>query len=244
MRRLKPYVIDLGLVFVVVVWGFSPNVFKFALSELAPLAFVFVRFVLLCIVAIVALAWRGARGGSAWRVRWRDWPLLIVSGLSGYGIYQLFYMVGVAHTRIFDSSLLIATVPVWTAIVLVALRLERVSWLQWTGIVMSLAGVGWFLLEAQSANPSSAPGAALTPTDILFGNALTLIAALLFAIYGIVSRPLGARYSPPELMCCTLIIGTLALAPFGIPAVMAQDWSKVLRNLSKKYGQIVTTVGK
>ena len=55
MRRLKPYAIDLGLVFVVVVWGFSPNVFKFALSELTPLAFVFVRFVLLCIVAILAL---------------------------------------------------------------------------------------------------------------------------------------------------------------------------------------------
>ena len=107
-------------------------------------------------------------------MRWRDWPLLIVSGLCGYGIYQLFYMVGLAHTRIFDSSLLIATVPVWTAIVLVALRLDRVSWLQWIGIVMSLAGVGWFLLEAQSGNPSSAPGAALTPTDILFGNAAIL----------------------------------------------------------------------
>jgi drug/metabolite transporter (DMT)-like permease len=150
---------------------------------------------------------------------------LIVSGLCGYGIYQLFYMVGLAHTRIFDSSLLIATVPVWTAITLVALRLERVSWLQWAGIIISLGGVAWFLLEAQSAHPSSAPGATLTPTDILLGNALTLVAALLFAIYGIVNRPLGARYSPPELMCYTLIIGTLALAPFGIPAVMAQDWS-------------------
>ena len=67
MRRLRPFAIDLGLVFVVVVWGFSPSVFKVALSELAPLAHVFVRFVLLCIVALVALAWRGARGGSAWR---------------------------------------------------------------------------------------------------------------------------------------------------------------------------------
>jgi drug/metabolite transporter (DMT)-like permease len=28
-------------------------------------------------------------------------------------------------------------------------------------------------------------------------------------------------------MCYTLIIGTLALAPFGIPAVMAQDWSHI-----------------
>jgi drug/metabolite transporter (DMT)-like permease len=64
VRRLKPHVIDLGLVFVVVVWGFSPNVFKIALSELTPLAFIFVRFGLLCIVAILALAWRGAFAGA------------------------------------------------------------------------------------------------------------------------------------------------------------------------------------
>jgi hypothetical protein len=31
-----------------------------------------------------------------------------------------------------------------------------------------------------SSTPGSTPGAALTPTDILFGNALTLVAALLF----------------------------------------------------------------
>jgi drug/metabolite transporter (DMT)-like permease len=214
------------LVFVIVVWGFSPSVFQIALSQLTPLALVFVRFVLLCLVSTLALVWRGARGGSAWRVRWRDWPLLIVSGLCGYGIYQLFYMVGLAHTRIFDSALLLATVPVWTALVLDALRLECVSWFQWIGIVMSLAGVAWFLLEAQAAHPSSTPGAVLTPGDIVFGNALTLIAALLFAVYGIVNRSLGARYSPPELMCYTLLIETLALAPFRIPAVMAQDWSR------------------
>jgi drug/metabolite transporter (DMT)-like permease len=131
-------------------------------------------------------------------------------------------MIGLAHTHIFASSLLIATVPVWTAIVLVALRLERVSLLQWIGITISLAGVAWFLLEAQSAHPSFAPGVPLTQADVVFGNGLTLVAAPLFAICGIVNRPLGARYSPPELMCYTLIIGTLALAPFGVPAVMAQ----------------------
>jgi drug/metabolite transporter (DMT)-like permease len=80
---------------------------------------------------------------------------------------------------------------VWTAITLVALRLERVSWLQWIGSMISLGGVAWFLLEAQSVNSGSTPGATLSPTDIVFGNALTLVAALLFAIYGIVNRPLG-----------------------------------------------------
>jgi drug/metabolite transporter (DMT)-like permease len=205
VRRFGPYAVDLGLIFVVIVWGFSPSLFKIALSELAPLAFVFVRFVLLSVVAILVLAWRGARGGVAWRIRLRDWPLLIVSGLAGYGIYQLFYMVGLAHTRIFDSSLLIATVPMWTAIVLVVLRLDRISPWQWIGIAVSLVGVAWFLLAAQSGQQSLAPGVAPTPKDILLGNVLTLIAALLFAIYGIVNRPLGARFSPPKLMCYTVL---------------------------------------
>jgi drug/metabolite transporter (DMT)-like permease len=115
----------------------------------------------------------------------------------------------------------------WTAIVLVVLRLDRISPWQWIGIAVSLAGVAWFLLAAQSVQQSLAPGVALTPKDILLGNVLTLIAALLFAIYGIVNRPLGARFSPPELMCYTLIIGTIALAPLGIPAALQQDWSRV-----------------
>jgi len=70
VRRLKPSAIDLGLVFVVVVWGFSPSVFQFALSELTPLAFVFVRFVLLCVVSILALAWRWPGVGLARRSWW------------------------------------------------------------------------------------------------------------------------------------------------------------------------------
>src|SRR5262249_33511875 len=37
----------------------------------------------------------------------------------------------------------------------------------------------------------------------------------------------GERYSPPELMCYTLIVGTLALAPAGIPALLGQNWSVV-----------------
>src|SRR5258707_12922767 len=35
------------------------------------------------------------------------------------------------------------------------------------------------------------------------------------------------RYSPPELMCYTLLIGTLALAPFGVPALLSQPWQHV-----------------
>src|SRR5258705_10214661 len=81
---------DLGLLFVVLIWGLSPSIFKIAFTELEPLAFVFVRFLLLCALSLVVLFVRGRRGGKAWRISRADVPLLIVSGLSGYGFYQLF----------------------------------------------------------------------------------------------------------------------------------------------------------
>lgn len=219
--------IDLGLVFVVIVWGFSPTLFKFVLSEMQPLTFVFVRFVLLSVVAVVVLTVRGLRGGRAWRIRRRDIPYLIISGLSGYGVYQLFYMEGLAHTTVFASALMAATVPLWSALILAALRIERVAPLQWLGITVSLGGVVWFLLAAANQTSEVTLGQRLTPADMLLGGGLALAAAMLFAVYGIVNKRLAAFYSPPELMCYTLLVGTLALAPAGIPSLFTQHWASL-----------------
>lgn len=227
MRNHSSRSIDLGLLFVVLVWGFSPSLFKIVLEEINPLTFVFMRFVALSVLAVLVLAWRGWRGGRAWRITRGDIPLLIISGLSGYGIYQMLYIVGLAHTSVFASALLASTVPLWSAVILVVLRAERVHWLQWVGIAISLVGVSWFLLAAVAPSSRLAHDQTLSPGDLLLGNALTLTAAVLFALYGVVNKRLGATYSPPELMCYTLLVGTLALAPLGVPAVLSQDWSQV-----------------
>ncbi|HLY29763.1 MAG TPA: DMT family transporter [Ktedonobacterales bacterium] len=218
--------IDLGLLFVVLVWGGSPIIFKLILQEMDPLAFVFVRFLLLSVFSVSVLFVRGLRGGRAWRIERRDILWLVISGLSGYGIYQLLYIEGLANTTVFASALMAATVPIWSAIILAALRIERVVGLQWLGIAISFGGVAWFLLAGSGHSPEGFDRA-LTPTQMLLGGALTLAAAALFAVYGIVNKRLAVRYSPPELMCYTLLIGTLALAPAGIPALIHQHWERL-----------------
>jgi drug/metabolite transporter (DMT)-like permease len=224
---VRRYAIDLALLFVALVWGFSPILFKYALAELQPLAFVFARFVLLTIVATSVLAWRGLRGGRAWRIARGDIPALIVSGLSGYGIYQLCYMVGLAHTTVFSSALLVTTVPIWSLVIVAIRRSEPVHAAQWVGVAISLVGAAWFLGAAHTVASEAGIVRALSPGEQALGNALSLGAAVLFAIYGVVNGRLARRYSPPELMCYTLVVGTVALAPFGIPAVTGQDWSHV-----------------
>ncbi len=229
MRRfITSHSLDFGLVFVVAIWGLSPTIFKVALEEVQPLTFVIMRFALLSLVAVVAVLIVAARRPEIrpFRLRRGDLPLLIISGLSGYGIYQLFYIEGLDRTTAFGSSLFSATVPLWSAVLLALLRVERIRPWQWVGIIISLCGIAWFLAAARA--PSEAPiDRALTPATIVVGDALSFAGAGLFALYGVVNKRLATRYSPPELMCYTLLIGTLALAPFGVASLAQQNWSHV-----------------
>src|SRR5262249_53899445 len=156
---------DLGLIFVVLIWGISPTLFVIALGTLQPLAFMMIRFVLLSAISVIVLTVRGWRGGQAWRIRRADIPWLILSGLSGYGIYQFLYIIGLSHSTPFVSALLIALVPIFSAIILAIWRIERIVPLQWVGIVISLLGVVAFLWLAGEHGSAGAEvaGHHLTP---------------------------------------------------------------------------------
>ncbi len=229
MRRfISSHLLDIGLFFVVLVWGVSPTLFKIALEEVQPLTFVVMRFLLLSLVALVALILYARRRPAIhlFGIRRADIAPLIVSGLSGYGIYQLFYVEGLYRTTAFAAALFSATVPLWSAVLLALMRVERIGRWQWVGILISLGGVAWFL--AARPPTSEAPvDSALTPTSILIGNVLSFVGAGLFALYGVVNKRLATRYSPPELMAYTLLVGTAALLPFGVASLATQNWSHV-----------------
>ena len=230
MRRfISLHLLDIGLFFVVLVWGVSPTFFKIALAEVQPLTFVIMRFLLLSVVALVVLFMQGRRRPAVrpFHIRRADIMPIIVSGLSGYGIYQLFYIEGLYHTTAFASALFGATTPLWSAVLLAISRIERTRPLQWAGILISLSGIVWFLVAAQSHATEAPVDRALTPADFLLGNALSLIGAGMFALYGIVNKGLMKRYTPAELMAYTLLVGTAALLPFGVASLASQNWSHV-----------------
>jgi drug/metabolite transporter (DMT)-like permease len=227
-RFMASHRLDLGLCFVALIWGLSPTFFKIALAEVQPLTLVIMRFGLLSLVSVVVLLYYARRRPEIrpFRVRRADAGLLIISGLSGYGIYQLFYIEGLFRTTAFASALFGATTPLWSAVLLATFRIERIRAWQWVGIAISLGGIIWFLL-AQTPTADAPIDRALTPAGIVLGNVLLCCGAGFFALYGVVNKRLTVRYSPPELMCYTLLIGTLALAPFGVSALLTQDWSHV-----------------
>ena len=226
MRRLR---VDLGLIFVVVIWGIAPILFTIALESLTALSFLFIRLISLCFISASVLAIHSFHLKRMPHFESHDILLLTVSGLSGFGMYQLCYMIGLSHTTPFASALLGTTLPIFTTLILSLTRIERINLVQGLGIGLAFVGIAAFLYLANtySGNTLEDIKNVLNSWDLLVGNLLILAANVLLSIYGVANKSLLKRYSPPELMCYTLLIGTLPLIPFSLPSVLSQDWGHI-----------------
>lgn len=215
-RREHPtFLPELALLTTIVFWSSTFIVTKDAFNQITPMAFIFVRFLLMTVMAFAVLAvvvWRGSEGPLV--PRRQDLPRFLASGLSGYFCYQLGYTLGLDRSSVFVAAILIATVPLFT-IIFLAIMGERSPLLAWIGMGVAVAGVAVFLLDKRGGERS------------LAGDALCIFAAVSFAIYGIVNRPLARDYPPASYTAYTMSFGTIPLILAGAPAAIEQDWGRV-----------------
>src|SRR5438270_2480418 len=151
MLMLRARLPELALLGVVVVWASTFVVTKRAFAEISPLAFAFVRFGAITVLAFVVLA----ASRASWRVLKSDLPRFVAAGVTGYTLYQLGFVLGLERTSPFSTSLLIAMVPFFTMIFL-AVRGEHSPRRAWAGLAVGLAGVVLFLADKQGSPGSFA----------------------------------------------------------------------------------------
>jgi drug/metabolite transporter (DMT)-like permease len=204
--------VDCIQLFVVGMWASTFLVTKAIFVEVSPLAFAFVRFALMTVLAFGILILRGR--GRFPPIRRADLLRFVVAGLTGYTLYQLGFVLGLDRTSPFSSSLLIAMVPFFTMVFL-TLSGERQPRLAWVGLAIGLAGVVLFL-----ADKIGSPGS-------LLGDALSLGAAVSFAVYGLINRPLVRTYPPEAYTAYALLAGTIPLLVISTPAALAENWGGI-----------------
>jgi O-acetylserine/cysteine efflux transporter len=210
-RGLRP---DVLAVAAVVNWGLSYGLTKLALAQWRPLAFTGTRFLAMALIAATVLGsqgrWRALVGPDRYR--------FLLGGLLGFTLYQLGFVLGLERTSAVSSTLLLATIPLFSLLFLRLGGLERVRSRQWAGVALAIAGVGLLVL-AKPEGPRL--------TDARLGDALSLGAAASFALYGIVTRPLGERFPASTVLAGSLLIGSLPLIPLGLLEPAPQRWDAI-----------------
>ncbi|MCX6031393.1 MAG: DMT family transporter [Chloroflexi bacterium] len=206
---------DLLMLAVVMIWGINFSVLKLALRDFSPLAFNALRF---SAASLIILAIMRLRGESFSLAR-RDLLPVFGLGLLGHTFYQVIFINGLARTTSSNSSLLMATSPIWVAVFGHLLGIERNNRLVWAGILLSFSGTLLLILGGRQ-------GPSLIGSKLL-GDVLILVAAMAWAVYTTGSKPLLARYSPLKLTALGMLAGTVPLDLISLPALLSQDWTAI-----------------
>jgi len=201
------------LVLMTLIWGVNYIVIKAALTVFSPLSFNAVRF-LLAALSIAAFAWAaGARRPAA-----RQLLHLSLLGVLGNTLYQLCYIEGMARTRAGNAALIMAAVPVLTAVSSHLLGHERLRWRDVLGLALSTTGIAVLVVGS---------GAEVGLGDRLAGDLLMLLAAVFWTAYTILAKPLVDSLGPTATTAWTMGLGAIPLLAVCAPAALAQRWSAV-----------------
>jgi drug/metabolite transporter (DMT)-like permease len=133
----------------------------------------------------------------------RDVPALIFSGAVGITWYNIALNYGEVRVSAGAASLLIASTPIWTALLATIALRERLSFQGWFGVLMSFAGVALIA--------SGEGGGIHLSLDAL----IILSAATASAIYTVLQKHFLARYGALEFTAYSIWFGTLLMVPFG-----------------------------
>lgn len=206
-------VTDLLLFTMAVIWGINFSVVKYATESFSPPALTGLR-VGLAALFLIGVAFTGARPQLARR----DILVLLLLGVLGNGLYQLFFVHGVARTRAGNAALIVGAAPAFIALFARLRGVERVRRLTLAGIGLSVVGVALVIIgSAGSSNGETT----------LLGSLLVFGGVLCWTIYTILLQPYTKRIQVVQLSAITMVGGAVPLLLASTPALIATDWAAV-----------------
>jgi drug/metabolite transporter (DMT)-like permease len=184
--------------FSALVWGSAFAGIRAGLAAYTPVQIALLRFsVASLVLGLIALV----RGLPMPRLK--DLPGLALIGLLGITLYNV--AIGQAQRSLTSgtTSFLVASAPIWMALLGSLVFKERLGLKGWAGILLSFLGVTLIALGSKS-------GLRFQPAALL-----ALAAALCQSLLFLGQKPFLKRYSPLQVTTYAIWAGTLFLLPFG-----------------------------
>jgi drug/metabolite transporter (DMT)-like permease len=200
---LKPATAYLALAFAALLWSGNMLVGRALHEAIAPAVLSFWRWVLILalLYPLVAAELRRRAGDLL-----RAWRLLLVLGLLSTAVFNAMVFQSLHHTTAANAALLNSSIPLWTVLAAWLLARERTGNLQLAGIALSFAGVAVILAHGDFAM--------LAALEVNRGDALMLLAMVMWGVYAVCLRRRPAGLSAFAYLWITGAIGLLLLAPW------------------------------
>jgi drug/metabolite transporter (DMT)-like permease len=206
---------DLLLLLMTVIWGSNFTAIKYSIGDnLLPLSFNGLRFVLASILMVIAAL---ASGRTLKVARGDGWRLFGL-GLLANTLYQSFFITGMAYTRAGNAALILATTPMFTAVIS---RIRRQEYFTPRGIAGLFLAFGGILLIILSGESKVSVG------ETVMGDCLLVISTVCWSIYTVGSKRLVHTYGSVKATAFMMITGTPLLLLVCAPSLLRQDWSRV-----------------
>ena len=163
---------------VVIIWGTTFVSTKVLIQHgLGPIEIMFYRFVLAYFCLLMVSHKR------LWADNWKDEFMLMLSGLTGGTFYFIAENTALGITQASNVALLVCTTPIFTALLVHWIFKEPLRKNMIIGSIIALIGVGLVVFS----------GSVLLQINPL-GDFLSIMAALMWAVYCLILKPLGKKY--------------------------------------------------
>jgi drug/metabolite transporter (DMT)-like permease len=174
-----------------------------------PLAYASIRY------AAAATVFAGLTYGleRSLAVRRRDVGLLLLAAALGIWLNQIAFVYALRSTSASTAALIMGVLPIFTALIAWAVRLERLSRRFLLAGAISFGGVALVAIGS---------GGGLSGN--LRGDLLVLATAATWAGYSVAIAPLMRQYSPFKISAFVLAVGWVPLFLSAIPQLADQDF--------------------
>lgn len=187
----------------VILWSTIEVSTKIVQGDIPPMMISFLRFVIGGLF-LLPLSIRGIMRGDTAGTSIREWIILILLSVLGITLTFALYHKALIWISATSVATLISMVPVFAALISFIVLKERITWLQITGLLIGLIGIGLIYLSEESG---SFP---------LLGIIVMVIAVICFSIYSVLMKRLNRKMTAKVTTPLSLLIGGILTAPIAL----------------------------
>ena len=193
------------------IYGANYSIAKKIMPEyIAPFGFIMVRVFFTMLLFFLAGMFVKEK------IEKRDLRKIVLCGLFGIAINQLFFFWGLSKTTPINSALMMTTNPIMVLVMAHFLLKEKISIRKTAGIVTGITGACVLILFGKTISIGS---------STIIGDVMVLINSLSFAIFLILVKPLMMKYHVVTLMKWVFFFGTFMVFPFGFEESIHARWN-------------------